>query len=337
MSLLTLSVALAAVVAFVIVAYVRGWYWTGFVASGGEDAAQSSRAGSKTLWDWLQLLIVPLVLAVAAFALNDAQSRREQSREELRAAREREIAADGRREDALRDYLRRMSDLVLQRDPKNSRVLALTRTLTITVVRQLDPRRKGIVVQFLAETDLIRKSARSPDLLDGADLRRASLERTVLERANFSGADLRGADLDGALIERAEFFGADLRGATLREAFIDATSFGTADLRGADLSGAGPAFEASPVFAQACVTGTRFRNANLIGANFFGAEGRDVDFTGAELDRAIFEFARLTAVRLDGATTRGTRFPAGWRPNGMALSREDAETLCEDLQWWRRG
>jgi hypothetical protein len=72
-SLLTLSVAAAAFVAFVILAYLRRWSWTGFVAQ--------PSSGGKTFWDWLQLLIVPLVLAVAAFWLNDEQSQRDEARE----------------------------------------------------------------------------------------------------------------------------------------------------------------------------------------------------------------------------------------------------------------
>ncbi len=47
------------------------WDWTGF--------------GDKTAWDWMQLLIVPLVLAVGAFSFNEAQTTRQLETEERRA------------------------------------------------------------------------------------------------------------------------------------------------------------------------------------------------------------------------------------------------------------
>jgi pentapeptide repeat protein len=342
MPMLALSVGVAAFVAFVIVAYLRRWSWTGFVSPPPDgDSAWGSPGASKTLWDWLQLFIVPLVLAVGAFWLNDEQRQRDKKQEMVRAKHEDQIAEDGRREGALRDYLQRMSQFVLgpARDDKDARAraVALTRTFTITVLTQLDSRRKGIVVQFLSETGLIRRSPRGPDVLDGADLQGASLKHMVLDRVNFSGANLRDADLDGALMTRTMFRFARLRGATLREAFIDGTDFGAADLRDADFTKAAPADEKSGVFAAACVSGTHFDGANLIGANFTGAEGWKVDFTGAELDGAHLEGARLGAVTLDGATTSNTHFPAGWRRDGIELSRDERDDLCKNLEWWRRG
>ncbi len=62
---------------------------------------------NKTLWDWLQLLIIPAVLAVGGYIINltisrseqEATKRRAQSEREAvekRAETEREIALDGK-------------------------------------------------------------------------------------------------------------------------------------------------------------------------------------------------------------------------------------------------
>src|SRR5689334_18290705 len=67
------------------IAYRIGWSGTGFL--------------NKTLWDWLQLLIVPLALAVVALVFQLANTRTEQK-----------IALDNQREDLLQAYLDRMSD-----------------------------------------------------------------------------------------------------------------------------------------------------------------------------------------------------------------------------------
>jgi Pentapeptide repeats (8 copies) len=327
-SLAAVLVVVALAAAFTSLAYVRGWSWTGF--------------GRKTLWDWLQLLIVPLVLAVAAYALNREQEKRDQAREDARHRNEQALAKDGHRDGLLRDYMQRMSDLVLTHDaggPRpDERVDALTRTLTVTVVRELDGARKGLVVQFLSESGILRKRKGGPDLLDGADLRGARLERMVLDDMNLAGADLRDAQLDAAFLVGTRFFGANLRDASLHEAFIDGTDFARANLSGADFTRAAPIDDARPpIFTEACLTEALFPGTNLIGARFQLAQGRDVDFTGAELDRAGFELAKLMAVKLKGATTEGTRFPDGWRPTGLVLSREDEKELCRHLEWWRRG
>src|SRR3954451_23742264 len=107
-----LAGAAAGTAVLVAVAYKSDWRWTGFPREPGYEKARRDPAG-PTLWDWLQLLVVPLVLALAAFALNDAQTRRQQRQENDRAHREQARAVDDAREQTLRGYLQRMSDLML--------------------------------------------------------------------------------------------------------------------------------------------------------------------------------------------------------------------------------
>jgi hypothetical protein len=155
---------------------------------------------AKTLWDWLQLLVIPLALAGLAFLLNQSQTDREQRREDQRAARQREIAADATREEALRAYLRQMSDLMLDRELLRSRPLddvrAVARTVTLTTVRRLDGERRGVVVRFLAEARLIARGQTKVDI-QSANLRFAYLPNAQLEGVNLVLADLPGADLRG--------------------------------------------------------------------------------------------------------------------------------------------
>ena len=123
--LVGLAIVVAAAAAFIVAAYVRRWEWAGFAGSPG------SGQGSKTLWDWLQLLVIPLGLAAVAFALNAAQSNREQRREDRRAAVERSIVSDQRREDALRLYLQQVSDLILDRGLLTSRAGSESRAIAM--------------------------------------------------------------------------------------------------------------------------------------------------------------------------------------------------------------
>jgi hypothetical protein len=82
-----LAGVLVGLAGFVVLAYRREWHWTGLPAAPGVGDAEDRPA--KTLWDWLQLLGIPLALASLAFLLNAAQSGREQQREDQRATRQR--------------------------------------------------------------------------------------------------------------------------------------------------------------------------------------------------------------------------------------------------------
>jgi hypothetical protein len=78
----------------------------------------------KTLWDWLQLLIIPAVLAVGGYLFNYTTSRNERQATEQRAQVEREaaskrdqterdIASDNQHEAALQAYIDKISELLL--------------------------------------------------------------------------------------------------------------------------------------------------------------------------------------------------------------------------------
>jgi hypothetical protein len=64
------AIAALAFLIIVICGYLFGWKWTGLV----KDADFHSR----TFWDWLQLLIVPAVLAAGGVWFNLQQREREQ-------------------------------------------------------------------------------------------------------------------------------------------------------------------------------------------------------------------------------------------------------------------
>jgi hypothetical protein len=180
----------------------------------------------RPLWDWLELLIVPAVLAGGGLWFNAQQREREQR-----------IANERAQDEALQAYLDQMSDLLIpnedrpslydEKPPESLRSVARARTLT--VLPRLDGDRKARVVQFLYESGLIAKRRR----LD-------------LSRADLSGADLSEADLSGADLSKANLgppfttvnIETNLRGANLREARLYKAILFQADLSGADLSGA---------------------------------------------------------------------------------------------------
>src|SRR5829696_309696 len=185
----------------------RGWWrWTGFA--------------NKTLWDWLQLLVVPAMLALVGFLLAAAQENIQQQAEESRA-----------QDEALQAYLEGMGNLLLDEglltSQEDEEVRTLARARTLTILGRVDGARKRSVVQFLYESQLIEKD--QPIVrLSGADLSGADLR----------GADLRVADLRRADLRRAVLFGADLSDAVLFDADLSDAFLGGADLSDARLGGA---------------------------------------------------------------------------------------------------
>ncbi len=72
------------------------------------DVAQDPRR-AKTLWDWLQLLIVPAALAAGGFLLNRALAERQRAADEAQRERE-QVTQEQRTQDAaLQEYLNHMS------------------------------------------------------------------------------------------------------------------------------------------------------------------------------------------------------------------------------------
>ncbi len=70
-TLLTVLALLVVVVAFSLAVYRFGWDWTGFNRDIGPQLKPNEQyRPEKTLWDWMQLLLVPVMLAIGGFWLN---------------------------------------------------------------------------------------------------------------------------------------------------------------------------------------------------------------------------------------------------------------------------
>jgi len=213
-----IAVLLGCGLTFGIVAdYQFGWTWMGF---------------NKSLWDWMQLLIIPVALAFVAIWFNRVERRNEQA-----------ISLDNQREGALQAYLDKMSDLLLKeglrQSEQHAEVRNIARARTLTVLRKLDGKRKGSLLQFLYEAGLIDKDDCVIHLsgadLQGVDLRGMKLRNANLGAVDLSEADLRMADLSNAFLEETDLSGANLSGAILIDAFMACADLREADLEEADL------------------------------------------------------------------------------------------------------
>jgi uncharacterized protein YjbI with pentapeptide repeats len=255
-----------------------------------KEETKQSRWGFRgmTVRNWLELLIVPLVLVGIGLLFEMQQANRQLATEQQQQA----LAEQRAQDEALQAYLSQMSSLLLEKDlrvaDKDSEVRTLARARTLTVLGRLDPSRKTAVYQFLVDADLVQSiDERDPIIsLNGADLGGANVSDANLRNADLNGADLNGADLSEGDLSEADLSFVDLKGASLsdvdlRGSILRDANLSVAILRGADLS-------------DAYLRGADLSDANLIGADLSdaylkGADLSDVDRHGTMVDGAADE------------------------------------------------
>jgi hypothetical protein len=198
--------------------YLFGWKWTGLP--------------KQTFWDWLALLIVPIVLAIGGYLFTRSDNRATRAAAERRA-----------QDDALQAYLDNMSGMLIPSKDQPSlydehppgSLSSVARARTLTVLPRLGQDLKARVVQFLYESDLITEN-RVIVNLKGANLSYANLSYADLSKTDLSYADLSGANLRKADLRGTDLLGANLSYADLSEAYLSEAKGAT--MRKADLSGA---------------------------------------------------------------------------------------------------
>jgi uncharacterized protein YjbI with pentapeptide repeats len=273
----------------------------------------------RTLWDWLQLLAVPAAIVGGIYLFNRSQRRAERSLNLSHDNTERQVAADRNRESAVQIYFDRMTELTLHEGLllANPEVVVknVARARTLALLRGLDGDRKGAVIRFLFESDLIARGNAIVDLTDAdlvnmrlisvhlaeVDLKGADLRGAVLRDSNLVGADLSGASLRGADLSRANLKGACLRGVNLIGANLKETSLKGADLKGAYLIGADlrGANLIDAGLGEANLQSADLGGAYLIGADLWGANLMD-----AHLNETLLMDASLWGANLKGADLR---------------------------------
>jgi uncharacterized protein YjbI with pentapeptide repeats len=300
----------------------------------------------KTLWDFIGLLIVPLVIALAGWWLSEISTRNQQQIENQRAQAQQQIEDDRVRESVLQSYIQDMTELLLDKGLATSKqdqpVRGIARSRTLTAVRLLDADRKGILLQFLAESNLIGtgtvnlETGNIPDtdpiiitptdpiillfgadlsdanlddaFLPGTDLRSANLTRANLYRADLSNADLTHADLSSAFLPSASLWSANLSDANLSRTVLDDAFLSDADLSGANLSNANLV---GTNLSPANLTGTNLSRANLTGTNLSRADLSHANLLSAEgwFNEQLAEARSLIGATLPNGTVMTE---AGW-------------------------
>lgn len=269
--------------------------WTGF---GEYQKSTGETERAKTLWDWMNLLIVPLMVATGIWYLNKTEKSYEQK-----------IATDRTNEQILQSYLDYMTDLMLKenllKNPEQDGANSIARARTIATLRSLDPSRKGLLVNFLYEANLI--SRESIVTLKGADITFAILDKLSLANVNFKYANLRNSSFRKSKLSGANFQCSQLYFSNFSRADLITTEFYLADLYSSDLSNATliSANFSSAKMERANLKNSLISDAVFYGANLSRANLQNTDLTNANLARCNLYKANLQKANLSGANLQG--------------------------------
>lgn len=264
--------------------------WTGFAADTLPPNTTATPVviyqQNKTLWDWLQLLLVPLVLAVGGFYLTRSENRYALQLQERQEQETRKLEAQRAQDAALQAYLDQMTHLLLHENLRKSseddEVRSVARARTLTVLRVLDGEEKISVLEFLYEAGLIGH------IIEIDNDKYQKIEAVLsLARADLSGLDLSGKYFDGINLSGTNLSKTTISG---NRSFLNSTSFRISDFIGANLS-------------QSNLSG-----ADFSGANFSQTDLSQTDLTYTFLREAILHYTNLTKANLTSADLTGAQF-----------------------------
>jgi uncharacterized protein YjbI with pentapeptide repeats len=247
------------------------------------------------------------------------------------------------------NYLNEMTKLLIDHNLKqsdnDSPVRTVARSITLNTARRLDSERKGQLIKFLYEADLIdtcpeettasfrefssNTSCNNDSIikLEEARLEEARFDyRPVifrgidLEEVDLSNAELKEIDLSYAVMDKAVLTGANLDNAILSEAKMSSIQMQNADLSSANLIGTN--------LQKAILIDSSFENADLSKADL-----RCAQLQGAKLDKAkTDDKTNFQGAQYDNKTT----FPEDFQPQKFNMLKIDldknANEICVDGQ-----
>jgi len=312
----------------------------------------------KTLWDWLQLLLVPVVLAIVAFSFNAGQ-----------ASMNQQLEQQSMQEQVVNTYLGQMSNLLLQYRLHDSQlgdpIRAIAQAITLTALDRLDSEHKYIIILFLYRADLLKYhyykhgetecgvpkvlkkefSDEQPIItlsqgniegvtINDLSLRCIDLHNMNLEGSNFSTSVLDRADLGLSLATDADFsytsmnaanlYYLDLSDANLQGALLQYANMRGICLYRARLNGANLQHADLGVYTHLVNYATLFcgqhDNATLTPANLSYADLTQANLTGADLTQANLTGADLTGADLAQANLSHAKVSLEQLAKAMSLA-----------------
>jgi uncharacterized protein YjbI with pentapeptide repeats len=154
--------------------------------------------------------------------------------------------------------------------------------LTLSVLEQLDGKRKGKVITYLAESQLITANNDNPSSLPEIKLNGANLKEIVLKNVDlYSIIDMKNKD---RIIN-----GIKINNANMERANLSKVNLFKSDLMGSNLE-------------NATLQNVNFAGSTMKSSRFINGQITDVDFTGVNLSETIFDNIKLENITISDKT-----------------------------------
>jgi uncharacterized protein YjbI with pentapeptide repeats len=154
--------------------------------------------------------------------------------------------------------------------------------LTLSVLEQLDGKRKGKVITYLAESQLITANNYNPSSLPEIKLNGANLKEIVLKNVDlYSIIDMKNKD---RIIN-----GIKINNANMERANLSKVNLFKSDLMGSNLE-------------NATLQNVNFAGSTMKSSRFINGQITDVDFTGVNLSETIFDNIKLENIKISDKT-----------------------------------
>ena len=198
--------------------------WFGFRFSTTNDLGFSIR----TLWDWLELLLIPIFLTTGAWIVSyfDKKTSLETEKE-------------NQMQKILDAFIDKISSFYLKEEitctsKLSSGLEKVLRTQVLSALRQLDPNRKAELLQIIYEMNFIQNEPKIS--LHGANFNNINLVSAPLGNSTIKGASFVDANFRNSNLENSVFIGSDFTNADFRGSDLKNTDFSYSNLKGVNFS-----------------------------------------------------------------------------------------------------
>lgn len=211
----------------------------------------------RKLWDWLDLLIVPLSLIFLGWIYQAYEKSKTERKEK-----------ENQQNEILDSYFRTISELInkwnLLDKTQNNESRIIARTRTIVAVENLEGERKGQILQFLFESNLIDD-----------------------EKLNILGANFREVQASGIVLRNTTIKGVHFCDSNFKNTFLDGSSFISCNFSNTNFNGAS-------------MENTNLGYSDLSYCKLTNIDLTRVNFEGANLNYADLSNSKITQSQLNG-------------------------------------
>lgn len=204
----------------------------------------------KLLWDWLDLLIIPASVALVGWIYKEYEKSKDSKKE-----------YENKQNEVLDSYFRIVSDLIIKENlldnNLNGESKIIARTRTIVAIDNLSGDRKGQVLQFLHESNLIRNNV--VDLI-GGNFRNSEVSGIVLKNIAIKGVYFCDSEFIKTYLDNSDFTSCDFTGANFNESSLENTNLSYTKLNKCKLT-----------------------NIDLTSVNFEGADLTNADLSNSKI------------------------------------------------------